>query len=94
MRFARMSEEHEYLKLEVTRTQSTEIYLMVPKAWRPTQKDRAMIGRAARITTYDSDWDTDWMEECVEFEGYKPVTEKEATKYELFDVSAHLKRTE
>ena len=89
MRFARMSEEHEYLKLEVTRTQSTEIYLMVPKGWRPTREDRAMIGRAARITTYDSDWDNDPMEECVSVEGCKLIAEAPCA-FEVFDAVAHL----
>ena len=88
-----MSEEHEYLKLEVTRTQSTEIYLMVPKGWRPTQKDRAMIGRAARITTYDYDWNNDPMEECVSVEGCKLIAEAPRA-FEVFDVAEHLAKSE
>lgn len=79
------SAEWEYLCVEVTRSESTDLYLKVPKGWRPSGRDHVMIGRAAKQTTTDSDWDNYGWEQDVEVQGYKPVEASEAEEYRIFD---------
>ena len=79
------SADWEYICVEVTRTESTDLYLKVPKGWRPTGRDYKMMGRAAKETTSDSDWDIYGWENDVEVQGHKPVDAKEAEQYRIFD---------
>lgn len=44
-----------------------------------------MIGRAAKQTTTDWDWDNYGWEQDVEVQGYKPVEASEAEEYRIFD---------
>ena len=44
-----------------------------------------MMGRAAKETTSDSDWDSYGWENDVEVQGHKPVDAKEAEQYRIFD---------
>jgi hypothetical protein len=84
-RAAHGSADWEYICVEVTRTEITALYLKVPKDWRPSGKDYKMMGRAAKETTSDSDWDNYGWENDVELQGHKPVDAKEAEQYRVFD---------
>jgi hypothetical protein len=79
------SADWEYIYVVVTRSESTDIYLKVPKGWRPSGRDRKIIGRAAKETTSNSDWDNYGWENDVEVQGHKPVDAKEAEQYRIFD---------
>lgn len=84
------SADWEYICVEVTRTESTDLYLKVPKGWRPTGRDYKLMGRAANETTSDSDWDNYGWENEVDVQGHKPVDAKEAEQYRTFDARPHL----
>jgi hypothetical protein len=81
-----MNTEFEYLRVEVSRTEVTELYLKVPKGWKPTGVNSKILGTAAKETTSDMDWDNDGWEDSVEFQGCSPVDEKEALLYKVFEV--------
>jgi hypothetical protein len=83
-------DEWEYLLVEVSRSESTELYLKVPKGWRPSGRDSRLLGKAASDTTRDSDWDNYGWEQCVEVQGCQLVDAKEAEQYQTFDVRPHL----
>lgn len=85
------SADWEYICVEVTRSESTDLYLKVPKGWRPSGRDYKMMGRAAKETTSDSDWDRYGWENDVEVQGHKPVDAKEAEQYRVFDARDLLK---
>lgn len=53
-----------------------------------------MIGRAAKQTTTDSDWDNYGWEKDVEVQGYKPVEASEAEQYRIFDTLPLLPNTD
>ncbi len=78
--------EFEFLRVEVTRAQSTELYLKVPKGWRPKGRDYKLLGKAAKETTDRSDWDDYGWENSVEIQGCAVVEEKEATQFRLYEV--------
>ncbi len=84
------SADWEYICVEVTRTESTDLYLKVPKGWRPTGRDYKLMGRAAKKTTRDGDWDNYGWENDVEVQGHKPVDAKEAEQFQTFDACPHL----
>ena len=86
LRAAPCSADWEYICVEVTRSESTDLYLKVPKGWRPSGRDYKLMGRAAKETTSDSDWDSYGWENDVEVQGHKPVDAKEAEQYQIFDV--------
>jgi hypothetical protein len=52
-----------------------------------------MMGRAAKETTSDSDWDNYGWENDVEVQGHKPVDAKEAEQYRIFDALPLLPNT-
>ena len=83
--------QSEYLRVEITRTQATEIYLKVPKGWRPSPRSsQNIIIKAALETTSESDWRSyDWGDR-VDVNGWEPVDEKEAKQFQIFDVIPHL----
>lgn len=82
--------EFEYLKVEVTRTESTDLYLKVPKGWRPWSRHHAILGKAARATTDSSDWDSYMWEQTVEAQCCHPCPAEEAEQYRVFDVLEEL----
>lgn len=79
-------QEFEYLKVEITRTESTDLYLKVPKGWRPTWKDRDMIVRATVDTISESEWDHFNWQDTIEDQGHGVCTAEEAETYAVFDV--------
>ena len=76
----------EFLRVEVTRAQGTELYMKVPKGWRPTGRNSRVLGKAAAETTGRSDWDDYGWEQTVEMQSYSVVNEKEARGYMLYEV--------
>jgi len=78
--------EHEYIKLEVARSETTDIYLKVPKGWRPKGKDYKLIGQAALQTTSDFDWEKYGWENDVEVLGCALSSQEEAGQFKVFDV--------
>jgi hypothetical protein len=76
----------EFLRVEVTRTQSTELYLKVPNGWRPRGRDYKILGKAAKETTDRSDWDDYQWENTVEMQSCSVCQEKEATQFRLYEV--------
>ena len=85
-----VEQDFEYLCVEVTRTETTDIFLKVPKGWKPTGRDSKMLGRAAKETTEDSDWDNYRWEDTVEAQGHKAVDADEAELYKVYDAVADL----
>lgn len=81
--------EWEYICVEVSRSESTNIYLKVPKGWRPTGRDSKMMGRAAKETILESEWDNFGWEYDLEVQGHKPATEKEAEMFRFFDARVY-----
>ena len=84
------SADWEYICVEVTRTESTDLYLKVPKCWRPTGRDYKLMGKAAKETTSDFDWDNYGWENELDVQGHKTVDAKEAEQYRIFDARPHL----
>jgi hypothetical protein len=84
-------QDFEYLKVEVTRTESTDLYLKVPKGWRPSWGYGKMMAKAAKETTTESDWDGHDLEQTIEIQGHGPVEAEEALDYSVFDVVEYLK---
>lgn len=74
-----------FLRVCVTRTESTELYVSVPdgfdKADLMGDKYQAEIGRIAGETTDDMDWDSSEWESTVEVQSVADATEKEADQY-------------
>ena len=58
----------------------------MPKGWRPKGRNYKTIGKAAKETTFESDWDDYGWEHTVEVQGVAVVKEKEALQYLLFEV--------
>ena len=83
---APVGQEFEYLRVEVTRTETTELYLKVPKGWKPTGRESKMLGRAAKATADDSDWENYRWEDTVEAQGHAVVDADEAELYKVYDV--------
>lgn len=86
------SADCEYICLDISRTESTEIYMAVPKGWKPTYKDNATIVKAAK-ETHDFDWDKFGWENNVEVNGYRTVDASEAKQFGIFDARPHLLTT-
>lgn len=78
--------EFEFLRVEVTRAQGTELYIKVPKGWRPTGRNSRVLGKAAKETTERSDWDDYGWEQTVEMQSCAVVDEKEARAFALYEV--------
>lgn len=89
------STDWEYIRVEVTRSQSTQLFMKVPKDWRPSGRayDYKLMGMAAKETTENYDWDDYGWEDTIEVQSYKPVDAKEAESYSIFDVRPHLPNT-
>lgn len=88
-----MDGEFEYLRLEIVRNESTDLYLKVPKGWRPKGKDYKLVGKAAKETVSDYDWDNYGRENNVEIQSCVSVEADEAELYTIFDISPHLPKT-
>lgn len=75
-----------FLKVEVTRTESTELYVEVPDDFDHSQLMRheyqKELARIADETTHDSlDWDNSEWEETVEVQSISKVSEDQAKQY-------------
>jgi hypothetical protein len=80
-----------YLEIEVTRTQSSIVYVKVPRDL-DTMKIQGGYGRdsivsnACRKTLTTSDWNNDGWEYDVECNAIKEVPEDVTTAYEVYEV--------
>jgi hypothetical protein len=84
---------YEYLRVEVRRSESTDLYLKVPKGWRPKWQYANIIKEATLKTVLsDDDWDSYGWENNLETQGHKVVDEDEAQDYAVFDVVAFLSK--
>lgn len=88
------SADWEYIRLAVSRSEWTEIYLKVPKGWRPSGRDYKLIGQATKETVSDHDWDNYGWENSVDVQEQEPVNEEEANLYKVFDAIPHLLKQE
>lgn len=74
-----------YLKVEVTRTESTELYIEVPDEFDGAtimhQSFQERIGKIAMETTDSMDWDNYGWEENIEVQSVKTVSKDEAEQY-------------
>lgn len=74
-----------FLCAVVTRTSSTELYIEVPDEFKEADlmrvEYRKRIGKLAKETTGDYDWDGSEWEDTVEVQSVGAVTEEEAKKY-------------
>lgn len=75
-----------FLRVEVTRTSSTELYIEVPDDFKESDllgKYQSEVGKLSSETTNDYDWDTSEWEDTVEVQSIKVVTEEEARLYSV-----------
>lgn len=80
-----------YLKLEITRTEGTDIYVKVPDDFDHNALIRAehagKIGRIAKETVMNGEWDNYGWEENIEVQSIKVVPESEATQYAVGELA-------
>ena len=81
-----------YLEIEVTRTQSSIVFVKVPYNIDMTKLRRgsgtdSIISKACAQTLQESDWDSYGWKHDVEVQSIKEVTEEEATAYEVYVVN-------
>lgn len=84
-------EEFDYIVVEVSRQQSTEVYMKVPRGWRPQFRDKGGVVKEAVNETVGS---CDWYAYCtqgVEVENVSEVDADEANNYRVFDAAAYMK---
>lgn len=81
--------EFKYLEVEVSRQQNSFVILKVPYSFDPKTLRRGpkFLGRACEKTLMDSDWDDYGWQQDIECQGYKEISEKDATAYEVFEVT-------
>lgn len=75
-----------FLRVEVTRTSSTELYIEVPDDFKEAdllRKYQSEVGKLAKETTTDCDWDSSEWEDTVEVQSVSAVSEKEAKLYSV-----------
>lgn len=79
--------EYKYVEIEVTRTESTSVFLKVPKDWRyEWQRDKNMLVKAVKETVDTYDWDNYGWEHRIEVQSQSTVSEDVANDYTVFDV--------
>ena len=86
-----MNEEHEYIRVEVSRKEYTELYIKVPKGWRPNFGHRGIITKAIAETRWYSDWDNEGWEDTVKVNWYEPVEKSKADRHGWFDATSEIK---
>lgn len=80
-----MNTDTEIIRVTVTRSEQTDLYLRVPKGWRPDRNSN--IIRLAALDVDDCEWDKDGWENAIEIHGWKRNAEKEAEGYTVFDAT-------
>lgn len=79
--------EYKYVELEITRTESTSVFLKVPKDWQfEERRDKKMLVKAVKETVDTYDWDNYGWEHRIEVESQRTVSEDDANDYTVFDV--------
>jgi hypothetical protein len=85
-------EHHKYLKVEITRTQGTLVFLKVQKEfnYRACSNLQEIIQLAAEETCGESDWrlGSDQWPDSVEWQAIEEVPKAEAEEYEMFVVES------
>lgn len=79
-------DEFEYLRVGISRQTYTDIYLKVPKNWRPTGRNTRVLGKAAAETTRSSDWDAYGWENTVEMQEHEVVPATEAEQFMVYEI--------
>lgn len=78
---------YKYVELAITRTESTSVFLKVPKDWKyEYQRDKKMLVKAVKETVGTYDWDNYGWEHSMEVESQCTVSEDVAYDYKVFDV--------
>ena len=86
-----------FLKVEVTRTETTDLYIEVHDDFNGSElrfgKYRRCVAAVAKETTDDYDWDSHEWEDTVEVQTVCEVDESEAVKYKhgKLDLSLEVK---
>jgi len=85
------TDQFEFLRVEVSRRESTEIYLKVPMGWRPKGRDYKILGKAAKETTSSCDWDKSYgWENDVEMQSCYVCSPEEANQFFCYTVPVEL----
>lgn len=75
-----------YFKIAVSRSEATDVYIKTNDAMTPRDAMRCPdIGKAAKETTDDSDWDSFGWEHEIDVLSCVEVDEKEATQFPVYD---------
>ena len=84
---------HKYLEVEITRTQSTVVFLKVPADF-DRDKNAAAFNKqlpiAAQKTCDDSDWEANpryMPDDSIEWQSIKPVAKEEAERYKVYELN-------
>ncbi len=80
-----MNTETEIIRVTISRSEETDIYLRVPKGWRPDRNSNVI--RSAALDVPDYDWKKDSWQENIEVHGWKRNAEKEAEGFPVFDAT-------
>jgi hypothetical protein len=77
-----------YIEVEVTRKQFSTVYLKVPQEFDTNSIKRKgdILVQACKKTLGDFDWETPFMDDDVEWQSIKEVSEEEATAYQVYEV--------
>ena len=81
--------EYEYVKMEVTRTSSTDIYFKVFKGENivSLSRNKPIIAKCIEETTSEMDWDEYNWEKYVEVESARVCKESTALRYKVYDTT-------
>ena len=80
-----------YLEIEVTRSQTSIVYIRVPGNFDTMKLSRehgvdSIISKACQKTLSEYDWDSTGWEYDVEYQSGKEVSEQLAAAYEVYEV--------
>ena len=77
-----------YLEIEVTRTESSTVYLKVPQDFdrKSITRKSDILAKACKKTLSDYDWDHYGWEQDIECQSVKEVSENDATAYNVYEV--------
>lgn len=82
-----MENKYEYYKIETIKKSFTDVYIKVPTGRKIEFRDTVLVGRAAKKTINDYEWD-DWgWENDVEINSIEKVTEEDAEIYSIYDAT-------
>ena len=77
-----------YLKVEVSRSQYTDVYLKVPDNFLLKDITKSLLKEAVLKTVEDYEWELE--KDFIEYEGYEEIEESVAKNYAIFEVEERL----